>query len=665
MTNALLLLIAGACISSPPPTGPDESPGDSAEDSPQEVATVQIYPAQSVVAPGDTLQFLAVFRTVDGQVLADSVEWSSDDGAIDVKGRFVAPNRKGNYRVVGRGRTDSSEPPADTAEVYVDPDEALEPVEIVLTPDAITMEPGDEQQFVAELRNDDGVTVPGEISWDATGGTVSEGGLFAAGSTAGSFQVVATAAGLSDEATVTIEASSPPAPPSNQAPEADFTYSCDQLACSLDGTVSSDPDGSLVDFAWSLGDGTSSTGASTSHTYASGESYTVELTVTDDGGATDSRSRTIVVESGEPDPEPEFDVEIHPGQSIQAAVDANPVGTVFLLRAGVHAGQQVTPKAEQEFIGESGAILDGQDSREFAFGGYGVPGARVRIMGLEIRNYVPSQLDFGAILCDNCADWIVEDNVIHDIHGVGVRLGSGMTVRNNHIYGNHNLGIGGFSIGDVIIEGNEIEGNGFDGRSGEFAGLKILNARDLVLRDNYVHHNRGRGLWLDTDIFNALLENNVVVDNEMEGIWLEVVCGAIVRDNLAERNGLEFSVGGWPDKAGIQVVNGTDIEIYGNVVRDNLNGIAVLGATGYPTHACVPDVRNVHVHDNQVQMSDGRTGLAENFGDSAIFESKNNRFERNDYTLGSNADYFTWNGESMNESEWMAAGQDTNGTFER
>jgi len=35
---------------------------------------------------------------------------------------------------------------------------------------------------------------------------------------------------------------------------------------------------------------------------------------------------------------------INPGSSIQAAVDANPNGTVFLLRAGVHRQQAVRPK---------------------------------------------------------------------------------------------------------------------------------------------------------------------------------------------------------------------------------------------------------------------------------------------------------------------------------
>ncbi len=50
---------------------------------------------------------------------------------------------------------------------------------------------------------------------------------------------------------------------------------------------------------------------------------------------------------------------ILPGQSIQAAVDANPAGTTFYIKAGVHRLQQVKPKGGDRFIGEPGAILSG------------------------------------------------------------------------------------------------------------------------------------------------------------------------------------------------------------------------------------------------------------------------------------------------------------------
>ena len=85
--------------------------------------------------------------------------------------------------------------------------------------------------------------------------------------------------------------------PVNQAPVASFTFSCTQLACTFNGTGSSDPDGTIASYAWSFGDASSATGATTSRTYAAAGTYTVTLTVTDNGGATSTTSKTVTVTS--------------------------------------------------------------------------------------------------------------------------------------------------------------------------------------------------------------------------------------------------------------------------------------------------------------------------------------------------------------------------------
>ncbi|MBD2892814.1 hypothetical protein amrb99_17320 [Actinomadura sp. RB99] len=79
----------------------------------------------------------------------------------------------------------------------------------------------------------------------------------------------------------------------NQPPAAAFTSSCDSLACSFDGSASSDPDGTVTGYAWDFGDGTAGTGAQPSHAYASAGDYTVKLTVTDDKGATGEVVHTV------------------------------------------------------------------------------------------------------------------------------------------------------------------------------------------------------------------------------------------------------------------------------------------------------------------------------------------------------------------------------------
>jgi PKD repeat protein len=81
----------------------------------------------------------------------------------------------------------------------------------------------------------------------------------------------------------------------NDPPTASFASSCSGLACSFDGSGSSDPDGTIADYAWDFGDGSTGSGAIASHTYAAAGTYMVVLTVTDDDGATGTSSANVTV----------------------------------------------------------------------------------------------------------------------------------------------------------------------------------------------------------------------------------------------------------------------------------------------------------------------------------------------------------------------------------
>src|SRR5690606_14155664 len=69
----------------------------------------------------------------------------------------------------------------------------------------------------------------------------------------------------------------------------------DELAVSVGGSGSSDPDGQVTSYVWDFGDGGSATGVTASHTYAEAGTYEVTLTVTDDAGATAEVTREVTV----------------------------------------------------------------------------------------------------------------------------------------------------------------------------------------------------------------------------------------------------------------------------------------------------------------------------------------------------------------------------------
>lgn len=67
------------------------------------------------------------------------------------------------------------------------------------------------------------------------------------------------------------------------------------LAVSLSAAGSTDAGSTILSYSWSFGDGTSGTGASVSHTYASPGVYTVSLTVKDSDGSTSTVPRSVTV----------------------------------------------------------------------------------------------------------------------------------------------------------------------------------------------------------------------------------------------------------------------------------------------------------------------------------------------------------------------------------
>jgi len=120
--------------------------------------------------------------------------------------------------------------------------------------------------------------------------TFSEKGTYAVTLT------VTDSAGKSASRTKTVEAL-------NRLPTASFTFSPYYVGVNqpaqFDASDSYDPDGEIVQYIWSFGDGTTGEGMIVEHSYTSahgsGWRPVVTLTVVDDDGGSSSTSRTIYV----------------------------------------------------------------------------------------------------------------------------------------------------------------------------------------------------------------------------------------------------------------------------------------------------------------------------------------------------------------------------------
>jgi len=274
-------------------------------------------------------------------------------------------------------------------------------------------------------------------------------------------------------------------------------------------------------------------------------------------------------------------IDVFPADDLSALVNAAAPGTRFVLQPGIHLGDRAVPKDDQVFIGEPGAILDGDNRQMPAFEG---GGERVEIRNLEIRNYQPGFYK-GAISARNNPnyaehgiDWIVADNNIHSNGMVGISVGSGMQILNNKIHDNEQIGVSGLGRNasrnaNVVIEGNEVYNN--SSRTPDFpysiheGGIKITHADNLIARNNNIHDNAGIGLYCDIFCDGVLFEDNIVIDNVGRftgsggGIFVELSKNAEVLNNTVRNRDATYQ---YEREFGIRIGESQNVLVEGNTV---------------------------------------------------------------------------------------------------
>ncbi len=430
-------------------------------------------------------------------------------------------------------------------------------------------------------------------------------------------------------------------------------------------------------------------------------------------------------------------IAIAPGTNIQSVVNTSPSPSAFVLKAGTHRLQSVTPRTGDTFTGEPGTILSGarllttftpsgalfvvsgqsQHGLDHGFCDTGivcnlpeqlffddVPLIRVAtlaevrigtwyldytaqtitfadnpsghtvetsvttaaflgaansvtVQNLTIEKYA-SDAQYGAIIAEGGRGWIVSGNDVRWNHGGGIRTGHAATIRTNHVHHNGQIGIVGGGD-DLLVEGNEIDHN----NTGQFAigweagGTKFAGTNRLTVRGNFVHHNAGPGLWTDINNYKVLVETNRVEDNTWMGIFHEISFDAIIRNNVVNRNGLGFP--DWIWGAGILVAASPNVEIYGNTLTGNADGIGAVqqNRPEIPSPLGPHEISNLWVHDNTITQAGGwAAGMVDDISDLSYYATRNNRFSGNTYVLSGGAG-LVWKGAGRSLAEWQAMGQ--------
>lgn len=370
-------------------------------------------------------------------------------------------------------------------------------------------------------------------------------------------------------------------------------------------------------------------------------------------------------------------ISVTPGSNIQSAVTANPAGSVFCLRAGVHPiTSDITPKSGDSFIGEFGAILDGSgwargDIEQAAIKAFSQDIDNVTVRNIECR-YMPRSCIEGYGPNGLITGWVVDHNHLHHNYRYGVNnCGNSCQITNNNIHdnigdpnsSNYADNGGGYGIGrhtDVLLANNVIgPGNGSE--------QKISDTANVTVRNNWFHHNVYNGLWFDGDNNGCLAVGNTIEDHPVQGLFVEITQNCRILNNTLRRNG-------W---GGIELHTSANIEVGFNRIENS-------GSTGIQLRQecnrgaeIVNQMRDANVHDNTIigapssfiagfVLDESISGCADR-DDYLNNTTKNNRFLANHYDVPDPAGaYWFWGATGtttkLTFTQWKAKGLDTTGT---
>ncbi|MFD7158600.1 right-handed parallel beta-helix repeat-containing protein [Kribbella sp. NPDC059898] len=283
----------------------------------------------------------------------------------------------------------------------------------------------------------------------------------------------------------------------------------------------------------------------------------------------------------------------------------------------------------------------------------------VTVTGLTIEHFA-SRPQAGALQAG--PGWKVLSNEVRWNHAVGIMVSQGdrAEVSRNTVADNGQLGIGQYRSAEVRISANLVTRNNTDGfwiADWESGGIKSTRSSGEVSGNDIVA-NRGVGMWSDIAEYDRRITGNRIRDNAADGIRYEISYAGVIDQNVVEHNGFGTGRGSggtlW-DGGGINVNTSSDVQVRGNLIKDNRNALSIQSRTRGDGPRGTYVLRNVLVEGNLIVMTDPSSTLG-------VVENKKSptqpgavTFRRNSYQ---GAGKFAYHGKSLTWSEWQQSGFD-------
>ncbi len=387
------------------------------------------------IEPAQPYTFTATGRLSDGTVVSGvELRWEASGGAISSAGSYTAGVTPGQYLVIATLQDGTV---ADTSIVTI-LDAGVTLLQLVLNPAAFNLTPGQTGQFTVAGNWSDGSTGIPAVAYSASGGTITAGGLYTAGTSAGTYRVIATQQGGTKADTSAVTVTTPP-------------VTLAQLVLTPTSTtlLPNSTQQFTISGVWSDG---STTVPATTYSATGGNNHLGRTVHGGDycwhlpcdrnsAGRHQGRYEHNHSVAGFGDRNQPRDSDSTDCES-ESNRDALPPQGRSPYEASRHSqGWDGIP-------GEPGTVMDGQGATRFAFDGSGLA---VRIRDLEMMNYA-SDSTLGAIQGYNARDWTLENLNVHHNSGYGANLRGHFTVLGGTFHHNGRLGIGVTqSAGGVIM----------------------------------------------------------------------------------------------------------------------------------------------------------------------------------------------------------------------